>query len=370
MPEPLKYRYNQAFMDGAMDALEHVIQGLDREAFAAQVLAEGWDTLELKQRAHRYAQVLRRFLDPDWSRAAVQLTRLVPVLHDQHPGLELEYMFLPEVVSEFGLDDVDASFKAMEALTQYTTSEFAVRPFIVQDLEGAMARMQAYSEHKHYGVRRWSSEGCRPLLPWGMVLQDLKADPAPILPILDRLKNDPSDFVRRSVANNLNDISKNQPELVVDLTKQWRGRRPQTDALLKHANRTLLKAGHPEVMELFGFAPVSDLKVEGFEVLTPEVPFEGALEFKVDITNPRPEPVLLRIEYAMHYLRANGTLSRKVFKVSERNLAPGTHSVVRQQSFKPISTRRYYPGEQAVSLVLNGVDVARAAFELLPQDHN
>lgn len=202
-----------------------------------------------------------------------------------------------------------------------------------------------------------------------MVLQDLKADPAPILPILDRLKNDPSDFVRRSVANNLNDISKNQPGLVVDLTKQWRGHTQETDALLKHANRTLLKAGHPEVMELFGFAPVADLKVEGFEVLTPEVPFEGALEFKVDITNPRSEPVLLRIEYAMHYLRANGTHSRKVFKVSERNLAPGTHAVVRQQSFKPISTRRYYPGEHGVSLVLNGVDVARAAFELFPPDY-
>lgn len=147
MPEPLKFRYNQAFMDGAMDALERVVPGLDRNAFAAQVLEEGWDALELKQRAHRYAQVLRRFLDPDWSRAVEQLTRLVPVLHKQHPGLELEYMFLPEVVSEFGLEHVDAYFKAMEALTQYTTSEFAVRPFIVQDPEDAMARMQGYSEH-------------------------------------------------------------------------------------------------------------------------------------------------------------------------------------------------------------------------------
>lgn len=274
-------------------------------------------------------------------------------------------MFLPEVVGEYGLDDVEESCRFMESITTYTTSEFAVRPFIAQDLHGMMARMLAWSTHPNHHVRRWSSEGCRPLLPWGMVLKDLKADPALVLPILVNLRDDPSEYVRRSVANNLNDIAKNQPELVVGIIQDWIGHSKERDALLKHGGPTLLKAGDPQVMELFGFAPAKAIDVVDFKVNTPQVPWDSEVRFAFALDNTQSEPLLLRIEYAMYYLRGNGSLSKKVFKISEKMVASGVLKMERTQSFRPISTRRYYPGMHAVGLILNGTEVARSPFELL-----
>lgn len=366
MAEPLKDRYNEVFFDGMIHVLQQVLPSLNSSELLGEIQGEGWEQLELKDRSRRIAHCLRKQLPDSWEKAATVLQSVVPHLHALHPGKEFEYIFLPEVVSEFGLEHADASCKALEALTQYTTSEFAIRPFIVKDLKGMMKRMERWSRHPHHGVRRWSSEGCRPLLPWGMVLRALKADPSPILPILNNLKADPSEFVRRSVANNLNDISKNHPDLVLDLTRQWLGQKSETDALLKHANRTLLKAGNPSAMQLFGFAPPEAFEVLQFDVQTPQVAWDGDLHFSFSVRNTENHPLLLRMEYAMDYLRANGTHNRKVFKISERDLEPGTLHMERKQSFRPITTRRYYPGKHAVTLVLNGVDVARQSFELLP----
>src|SRR5690606_35514298 len=119
--------------------------------------------------------------------------------------------------------------------------------------------------HKHWGVRRLASEGCRPRLPWGMALSHLKEDPLPIIPILENLKNDPSRFVRLSVANNMNDIVKDNPQTVIELAKKWYGTSKEVDWVIKHGCRTLLKQGNPDVMALFGFdTAVKKYRIEDF----------------------------------------------------------------------------------------------------------
>jgi hypothetical protein len=198
-----------------------------------------------------------------------------------------------------------------------------------------------------------------------MALPDYKRDPTPILPILNNLKNDPCEIVRRSVANNINDISKDNPAVTIELARKWKGNNNNTDALIKHACRTLLKQSEPDVLKLFGFDN-TNFELTSFKVDTPTVKLEGELQFSFSInlnaTNPEP----LRLEYAIYYMKKNGQLSRKVFKISERHLDPTTsHSIVRKQSFRTITTRKHYLGRHEVSVIINGLESERITFQLV-----
>jgi 3-methyladenine DNA glycosylase AlkC len=153
----------------------------------------------------------------------------------------LVYIFLPDYIEQYGLEDFESSVKAIENVTRFVSCEFAVRPFILKYGGTMMKKMRTWSLHKSYHVRRLSSEGSRPRLPWAISIPELKKDPSPILPILENLKNDPSEWVRRSVANNLNDIAKDHPGLVIELARKWKGISRETDAIIKHGSRTLLK---------------------------------------------------------------------------------------------------------------------------------
>ncbi len=226
--------------------------------------------------------------------------------------------------------------------------------------------MLAWSKHKDAKVRRLSSEGCRPRLPWAMALPEFKEDPSSILPILENLKEDDDIWVKKTVANNLNDISKDHPELAIKIFKSWFGKNTHTGWIVKHAARTLLKAGNAEVMELFGFKKDKQIVLRNFNVNTPKVKMGKELEFSFTISNKSKEKKLIRLEYAMYYLRANGTHSKKVFKISEREYLKGMETVVtRKQSFKPITTRVYYPGLHKVSVIVNGHEMETLLYELV-----
>lgn len=187
-----------------------------------------------------------------------------------------------------------------------------------------MKQMLVWSKHEHWGVRRLASEGCRPRLPWAMALPNLKENPAPIIPILENLKNDPARFVRLSVANNLNDIAKDNPEIVIDLVKKWKGESKEVDWIIKHGCRTLLKQGNPEVMELFGFnSTISNICVEDFQISSPEVKVGDSLEVSFKLLNKNDQTTKIRLEYGIYYQKANGTLTKKCIKSARKNM-PGT----------------------------------------------
>jgi len=226
--------------------------------------------------------------------------------------------------------------------------------------------MLDWSRHESEQVRRLASEGSRPRLPWAMALPALKADPTPILPILENLKTDDSETVRRSVANNLNDIAKDHPQVVIDVLREWQSiDTPEIHALINHALRTLIKAGNPEALALLGYeAPA--VTVENLTITPTRIPMGDSITFAFEVTSTATTPQDLMIDYALHLVRAKGKQSVKVFKLSKQTLEPGaTLQFSKEHSFKPITTRRYYPGMHAIEIQINGQLCGKQDFELI-----
>jgi 3-methyladenine DNA glycosylase AlkC len=271
-------------------------------------------------------------------------------------------MFIPQFVERYGMQDWETSVPALERLTRYGSSEFAVRPFIKQDQARMLTTMLDWAENENYHVRRLATEGCRPRLPWAMALPELKRDPAPILPILEKLKDDPEEYVRRSTANNLNDISKDHPNLVLSMAESWLGANAERDRLVKHACRTLLKAGNTKAMALFGFAAPDDVAVANLRVQETALRIGKTAHFAFDVVCKN--PCHLRLEYAIEFVKAKGKRSRKVFKISERDYPAGTTAVKRHQSMRDLSTRKHYPGRHGLFIHVNGHPMAETTFHL------
>ena len=357
MAELLKNRYTKAFVADLANRVGAVYGRFDREGFVNAVLSKGWRGLELKDRMKRISETLERFLPRDYRRSLDILEQVAP----DEQGFE--YMFLPDFVERRGLESFERSMQALEVFTEFASAEFAVRPFIVRYPDRMMRRLKRWAKSKNEHLRRLASEGCRPRLPWAMALPQFKREPSPVLEVLEILKADPSEYVRRSVANNLNDISKDHPDTTLAIARQWIGDNPDTDWLVKHACRTLLKAGRTEAMELFGYAPPKGIRVETFELLE-EVPWEGDLSFSLRLERKRGALGRIRIEFGIDFLRSNGDWNRKVFKISESDEKAKAKPVERRFSFRRISTRRYYPGEHRLAIIVNGQEIASKPFEL------
>jgi len=361
MPEPFKNLFNQAFFDALTAAVSQVYPTFDKAAFLARIYDDQWEGRELKARMRHTTTVLRSVLPVDY-RAALDILRQVSrSLNGQSFGV----MIFPDFVEVYGLDDWEASLPALEQFTQQSSAEFAVRPFILRDSKRMMAQMLTWTKHSSEQVRRLASEGCRPRLPWAVALPAFKADPSPILPILEQLKCDPSEFVRRSVANNPNDITKDHPPVVLDVLRRWYtdDRGPEMTAMVNHALRTLIKQGDPRALEMIGYAAQATFTVKNLTITPATIPMGGELTFSFDVQSLSDKPQGLLIDYVVHLQRANGSLTPKVFKLSKKALGPGeTITISKRHSFKPVTTRKYYPGPHAIEIQVNGVLCERRDF--------
>ena len=377
MAEPFKNMFNEQFFDRFSKAIKRVINDFDERKFVSQIMDDEWENRELMQRCRHITTILKNFLPPDYKDAIAKISELLDyekdaqhdfsVVDDTKFGLTLEYgWILNNFVEQYGLDDYETSVKAIEKITRFTSCEGAVRPFIIRYPNEMMKQMLLWSKHEHWGVRRLSSEGCRPRLPWHMALPNLKENPAPIIPILENLKNDVSRFVRLSVANNLNDIAKDNPEIVIDLAKKWQGESENTDWIIKHGCRTLLKQGNTEVMEIFGFNAIKNISIKDFQILTPKVKIGASLEFGFNLLNNDEKKSKIRLEYGLYYQKANGTLSKKVHKISEKEYAENsTTQINRKHSFRVVTTRVLHLGLHQVSIIINGNEFEKYDFELV-----
>jgi 3-methyladenine DNA glycosylase AlkC len=267
-----------------------------------------------------------------------------------------------DYVQNYGLQDWKKSFAALEEFTQYSTAEYAIRAFILADQMRAFKTLYTWAEHDNYHIRRLACEGCRPRLPWAKALPELKLQPQPILPILEKLKTDDSLYVRKSVANNINDISKDHPELILKLAKKWHGQHPHTDWILNHGCRTLLKQGERRALTLFNWEKSEDLKLLKFQIVTPKIKVGGKLTFSAEFTLKH--PANLRIEYAIEWLRPRNTYQRKVFQIKRGNFSAGKHSLQKTQKIIAMTTRKYYPGMQKIILIINGHAYTERSFTL------
>jgi len=361
---PLKDGYDGEFLARLAAALERAGCRMESANFVAAVCGRGWRDLELKGRIARMAEVIDDNLPRDFAAALEILDRVVP----QFAGLE--GLLFPAVVELRAVSDFethwDAAVDALARYTRHSTSELAVRPMIIENPDRMLAAMMVYAQADDEHVRRLASEGCRPRLPWAMALPELKRDPAPILPILEILRDDSSEYVRRSVANNLNDISKDHPERVLTIAERWLGEEredPNRVRLVKHACRTLLKSGEPRAMRLFGFTDPQHVTVSKLELDSSVVPIGGQCVFRVHLEG-KPALGLVRLEYVIYYRMANGSLGPKVFKLSEFESPAVTRQVVRRHAFRDLSTRKHHAGGHELALRVNGVEKARVGFTL------
>ena len=222
--------------------------------------------------------------------------------------------------------------------------------------------MQQWSKHPESAVRRLSSEGCRPRLPWAPALPEFKKDPLPVLAILENLKCDPSDFVRRSVANNLNDIAKDNPAIALEVAKSWLGTHPLTDWIVKHGCRTLLKKGNESVLALHGFRPEAKASIKKM-VFSKKVKIGDALHFEFVFISRESRSAKFRLEYCIDYRTGTGKVSRKVFKITENTFEPYDEiELRRKQSFKNFTTRKHYGGKHHLRILANGKELAGGEF--------
>ncbi len=348
-----------AFLKKLATGLRQVYPRFDQNIFFNSINDGAWEARELLERMHHIAACLQQMLPQPYSRALEILQRVAP----QFQGFEA--LVFPDYVEQYGLHDWDLSLPALGFFTQFGSSEFAVRPFLREDPERVMAYMKQWAEDANPLVRRLASEGCRPRLPWAMALPAFKKDPRPILPILEKLKDDEAETVRRSVANNLNDISKDHPELMLEICERWYGRSERTDWIVKHACRSLLKAKHKSALRLFGFGEARQVRVNNLKLAKKRIAIGEELYFLFDLKVSGEKECKVRAEYTIDFLKAHGGTSTKVFQLTEKSYAPGVYAMSRRYSTADKTTRKHYPGKHRLAIVVNGKEQAEVWFELL-----
>lgn len=334
-----------------------------RDGFLRHAL-DGLDALELKARVIQVADALREALPEDWPSAIGYVLDQLPPAPTHTDALTAGMPLWPllTLVERHGLDHPDLSLEALARLTPHWTAEYAVRPYFQADPEAMRTWVDRWSLSEDVHVRRLASEGSRPRLPWGIRLHCRIDDPQALLPCLERLLDDPSEYVRRSVANHLNDLAKDHPDLVLQIARDWSA--PGRERLIRHGLRTLLKEGHPEALSAIGLRPFAG----SVEVLppSPTVVLGASLSLQVRLCSETTQRV--RLDYAVHHRRQDGSLHPKVFTWSERTLKAGqTVELIREHPFVPRSVRRLHPGLQRVDVRVNGVVHGPFDVELLPQ---
>lgn len=370
MAEPLKNQFGADVPRSIAAMVRAVYPRFDSDAFVWTSL-QGYDVLELMRRGQKIAHALQRYLPQDYARAAQILMDSLHQRHDRNMGQSLgSFLFLPhtQFVATYGLAHFDVSMRALHALTQRFTAEFSIRPFLERHPEATLRQLQRWAQDPSPHVRRLVSEGTRPRLPWAPRLRAFQQDPAPVMALLELLKDDPDLYVRRSVANNLNDIGKDHPQLLADTARRWlEDASAERRWIIGHALRSAVKRGEPGALQVLGFGKTAKVLVQAAQVTPARARIGGRVDIDFEVHNPHTRAQRVLVDCCVHYVKANGHTSGKVFKLKTLELAAGDTVPLRKRlSLAQMTTRKHYAGVHRVDVVLNGQPQALGAFELLP----
>ena len=356
MAEQLKNLYSKEFIEKLVNKLFLTYPHFEKENFINSIFDISWQDLELKQRMRHIVLTLNKYLPFIYEE---QLEILKEVKKD-FTGLEA--MIFQDFVEVFGLDDFENSMKALEIFTINSSSEFAIRQFIIRYEEQTMNQMKIWAKSSNEHIRRLASEGSRSRLPWAIALPLFKQNPTKPLEIIELLKNDKSLYVQKSVANNLNDISKDNPHLVIKFVKENLGKTKELDWICKHGSRTLLKKGNMEILSFFNFDKSHHINLTNFcydKTILLNDDFNFSFEINSDeiIGN-------IRVEYVIYYLKSNNIHNKKVFMISQNEIKSNKKRFEKRQSFKNMTTRKHYLGKHFIGILINGVEVLKEEFYL------
>ncbi|MSR83377.1 MAG: DNA alkylation repair protein [Candidatus Latescibacteria bacterium] len=368
MAEPLKNHYGPKIPKRIGGMIAAVYPAFNRRAFLRDAL-DGYEALELMPRGRHIARALHRHLPAAYP-AAVKILLASLEAPGQARGSDLStFLYLPHTffVAEYGLDHLEISLQAQYELTQRFTAEFSIRPFLERHPEATLARLWTWASDPSEHVRRLVSEGTRPRLPWAPRLRAFQRDPVPVLALLELLKDDPALYVRRSVANNLNDIGKDHPALLAKVAGQWlKGASPERAWLVRHALRSAVKRAEPGALAVLGFGGAAQVEVSQARLSPKRIPMGGSVAISFSLTNTTAKQQRVLVDFRVHFVKANGSANPKVFKLKVVDLAPGQNiSLSKTLSLAEMSTRKHYPGKHLVELVLNGTMSPLGSFELV-----
>ena len=359
MADQLKEMFNRAYFERLAKEVEAAAPTVKRTALVKDLL-NGNDARELNARMRHASTTLRTHLPADFRRSVNVLQAVAERMPRGYTAL-----LYPDFVGQFGHDDPAFSLDALKHLTSCGSSEFAVREFLRRDVKGTLKVMRAWAEDESEHVRRLASEGSRPRLPWSFRLDAVLKDPKLTTPILERLRADDSLYVRKSVANHLNDFSKDHPAYMIDVLRSWDRTHPHTAWIAKHASRTLIKAGNVDALALFAFDTKVKVRVDDLRISPKRLKLGDTLEFSFTVVSEAAREQQLVIDYAIHYRKAGGGTSRKVFKLKEVELgARASLSMTKRQRIVDFSTRKHYAGEHVVEVMVNGKVLTQASFVL------
>lgn len=329
-------------------------------------LSKKLDPLELKDRVLLITSELRKFLPEDFKKSLPILVKAME--KGDLKGFEL-WPF-SEYISQFGLEHFDDSLKAMYKLTQRFTAEWAIRPFLLKDHKKVLNTLSKWTDDKSSHVRRWISEGTRPLLPWGQRIPLFVMDPTHTLLFLDKLRHDEELYVRKSVANHLNDISKNHPQVVIEVLRMWVKDAPtehqdKINWIKRHALRTLIKKGHPGALKLMGVDGKAEVKLGKVTLNQKKFKLHDKLTFEFTVTSTSKKKQKIVVDYAIDFVKANGKKGKKVYKLKSFDLGPKEEITLKKShSLKPITTMKYYSGIHHLMIQVNGEMMDKKDFFL------
>lgn len=348
--------------------LSRCLTDFPQQQFIKQALT-GLNELELKQRVDHLIVILADYLPVGFADAAdvlISVKHHWPELSSVDSWGSFTAWPLVDYVSVYGLNQPELALKVLKSLTPLFSAEFAIRPFIIQHFEMTYQHLLRWTNDPDQHVRRLASEGSRPRLPWGKRLTQFCDNPAPIFLILEQLKDDDILYVRRSVANNLNDIAKDHPAEVFRLCQSWSmGASAERQWLIRHALRSLVKTGYSEAFVLLGYSKNPQITISVFKLTNSRIILGNNLEIEMLIESTAVETQKLVIDYKIHHVKANGSRTSKVFKWKNITLdRQQTLALSKSHPFKLITTRNYYAGTHLVELLINGIQYASAEFEL------
>jgi 3-methyladenine DNA glycosylase AlkC len=369
LAEPLKNSYGPAIPRRIAAMIDAVHPAFDSVAFVKDCL-RGYDGLALVARGWKIADALHAHLPRDYPDAVEILVRsLGPRLESPAGNGMAPFLYMPHAffVARYGLGHFEPSMRAQYEITRRFTAEFSIRPFLERHREATLARLAEWARDPDAHVRRLVSEGTRPRLPWAPRLREFQRDPSPVLALLELLKDDPELYVRRSVANNLNDIGKDHPEVLFEVARRWKaGGDANRQWIVKHALRSAVKRGEAGALAALGYgSSAGSLEVAHAAIAPRRVARGGAVAVAFEVRNAGKRKARAIVDFRIHFVKSNGRAAPKVFKLKAVELAAGESvALSKKVSLADLTTRRHYPGRHAVDALIDGRPVPIGSFEL------
>jgi len=358
--EPLKEMFNKKFYEQFAVEFNKADKKFNSDKFIKEV-THNLETLSLNQRIRNTSIVLKNHLPADFKKATETLFKVIPNANKGYTSLAF-----PDFIGLYGHNDFDTSMKALKYFTQFGSSEFAIREFLKRDFNKTIKVMNKWAEDKNHHVRRLASEGSRPRLPWSFKLDQVIKNPKSTQSILEKLKSDDELYVKKSVANHLNDISKENTSYMLSLVNSWDKSNQHTAWIIKHACRTLIKKGDAKSLAVFDFEKNVKVQVKNLKLNKSKLKLGESLTLDFDLVSDKNKSQKLVVDYIIYYKKNSKNLSPKVFKLKEVDLKPKkTISIFKSQVFKDFTTRKHYKGKHKVEIIVNGKVYASKGFELV-----